>query len=117
MPLTAYVPTDPNRYKRRENSVLFSPGLPAGEYVFVQDCDGKLWVLPDGFHVHPYVLGRARPAVAAGELTVQEYGVVIEVNNISGTFRCHPDCLFTAIGGLIMQGATVAPDAMHPFEA
>jgi len=116
MPLTAYVPVDPERYRRREDSVLFSPQLAAGAYVFVQDCAGKVWVLPDGSHVHPYVLGRARPAVAAGELIVESNGVVVSLNNLSGTFLCHSDSLFTAVGGLVMQGATVAPDAVHPFE-
>ena len=87
-----------------------------GAYVFVQDCAGKVWGLPDGSHAHPYVLGRARPAVAAGELIVEENGAVVSIGNLSGTFLCHPDCLFTAVGGLVRQGAAVGPDAAHPFE-
>ena len=104
MPLTAYVPKDLERYRRHAKSVPFSPEIEPGVYVFVQDIDGKVWVLPDGCHAHPAVLGRARPAVAAGELTVEENGVVQEINNLSGTFQCHADCLFTAVGGLILQG-------------
>jgi hypothetical protein len=115
MPLTAYVPTDPERYTQRRNSTPFSRELAPGAYVFVQDCAGTVWVLPDGCHVHPYVLGRARPAVAAGELMVEENGVVTSINNLSGTFLCHPDCLFTAVGGLIAQGATITADAIHRF--
>ena len=116
MPLTAYMSKNLERYRRRSDSVLFSPNLPAGAYVFVQDCDGEIWVLPDGNHLHPYVLGRSRPAVAAGELIVEENGIVVALNNLSGTFQCAPDCLFTAIGGLIMQGAKIAPDAVSFFE-
>lgn len=116
MPLTAYIPRDPERYQRHQQSRVFSPALPAGVYVFVQDCDGVVWVAPDGFHMHPRVLGRARPVVAAGELTLDENGEVLVINNLSGTFRCDSDCLFTAVGGLIVQGATVRPEAISRYE-
>ena len=116
MPVTAYIPKDPERYRRREDSVLFSLELPSGDYVFVQGCSGEIRVLPDGCHVHPYVLGRAFPAMAAGELTVEENGHVVRLNNMSGTFQCRADCLFTAVGGLVMQGGTIRPDAVCPEE-
>jgi len=116
MPLTAYAPLDVEKYKKNPNSVLFSADLEPGEYVFVQDVDGKVWVVPDGCHLHPTVLGRARPAVAAGELTVEGRGVVQGINNLSGTFQCHPDSLLTAIGGLILQGAKIRPDAVSRYE-
>jgi len=116
MPLTAYTPRDQERYRRHPEAVRFSPNLEPGVYVFVQDCEGTVWVAPDGVHRHPRVLGGARPAVAAGELTLEASGVVIAINNLSGTFQCHSDCLFTAIGGLILQGATVAPDAASFYE-
>ena len=90
MPVTAYAPQDTERYRRRENSVLFSPDLEAGDYVYVQGCNGEIRVLPDGCHVHPYVLGGALPAMVAGELTVDENGHVVRLNNMFGTFQCRP---------------------------
>lgn len=81
MPLTAYAPKDAERYKRHPDSILFSPVLKSGDYVFVQDIEGKVWVLPNGCHVHPLVLGRARPAVAAGELTIGRRGLIELINN------------------------------------
>jgi hypothetical protein len=36
--------------------------------------------------------------------------VVLEINNLSGTFQCAADSLFTAIGGLVRQGATFDSD-------
>jgi len=116
MPLTTYTPRDPERYPRHEGSRKFSPTLSAGVYVYVQDCAGVVWIAPDGFHMHPRVLGRARPVVAAGELTLGENGEVLLINNLSGTFRCASDCLFPALGGLIVQGATVTPDAIRRYE-
>jgi hypothetical protein len=85
MPLTAYVPLDPERFRRDNRSVAYSPLLPAGAYVYIQDCSGTVWILPDGTHRHPHVLGRARPAVAAGELITGENGEVLSINNLSGT--------------------------------
>ena len=117
MPLTAYFPLDPERYRRDNQCVRFAPGMPAGSYVFVQDCAGTVWILPDGFHRHPRVLGGSRPAVAAGELIVGENGEVISLNNLSGTFQCAADSLLTAVGGLVKQGARVSADAISPNEA
>jgi len=111
MPLTAYAPLgdpDPNHRRHRE-SRRFSDDLPAGDYVFVQDVLGIVHVLRQDQqpgHAHHVVLGRARPAVSAGELILGEGGVILEINNLSGTFQCSPDSLFAAIGGLIRQGAT-----------
>jgi hypothetical protein len=115
MPLTAYVPLDLERYRRHNESVPFSPQLHAGVYVFVQDCAGVVWVLPDGRHRHPRVLGGARPAVAAGELVAGPGGEVHSVNNLSGTFRCPGESLLSAVGGLINQGAKITgnPISVH----
>ncbi len=117
MPLTAYIPLDPERFRRDNRSVAFSSELPAGAYVYVQDCSGIVWVLPDGTHQHPRVLGRARPAVSAGELLMGEDGNVISINNISGTFECTADSLLTAVGGLVKQGAVISSDAITSYEA
>ena len=117
MPLTVYAPKDLERYRKSRSSVPFSPDIEPGMYVFVQDADGKVWVAPDGCHVHLTVLGGARPAVAAGEIAIEDGGFVREINNLSGTFLCHPDCLLTAVGGLIVQGAKIDSSTVSPFEA
>jgi hypothetical protein len=31
--------------------------------------------------------------------------VILEINNLSGTFQCSPDSLLAALGGLVRQGA------------
>jgi hypothetical protein len=115
MPLTAYAPLgdpDPN-HRRHQFSGRFSRENVAGDYVFVQDVFGVVYVLAQHNqpgHAHHVVLGRARPAVSAGELVVGEGSVILEINNISGTFQCAPDCLIAAIGGLIRQGAVFNKD-------
>jgi hypothetical protein len=116
MPLTAYVPRDLVRYRRHERSTPFSANLPAGVYVYVQDCAGEVWVAPDGVHMHPRVLGGARPAVAAGELTLGENGEVLSINNLSSTFQCAPDCLFLVVGGIISQGGKCVAGAVSKYE-
>ena len=113
MPFIAYFSQDPVRYKRHESSRVFSSSLPSGNYVYVQDCEGVIWVAVDGPHMHPRVLVGARPAVGAGELVLEESGEIVSINNESGTYRCHPDSLLTVVGGLLMQGATIDPDAVH----
>ena len=73
----------------------------------MQDVFGEVYVLLQNQqpgHAHHVVLGRARPAVSAGELVLGDGGVVLEMNNISGTFQCAPDSLFVAVGGLVRQG-------------
>ena len=116
MPLTAYAPLGdpaPNHRRHRE-SRRFSRDLPAGDYVFVQDVFGGVYVLRQDQqpgHAHYVVLGRARPAASAGELVLGEAGVILEINNVSGTFPCAPDSLFAAIGGLFRQGATFNNDS------
>src|SRR5690349_727462 len=117
MPLTAYVPKDLERYRRHGQSTPVSAGLQPGVYVYVQDCAGVVWVAPDGPHMHPRVLGGARPAVAAGELTLGEAGEVLSINNLSGTFQCAPDSLLLAVGGIVAQGGKVVAGAISRFEA
>jgi hypothetical protein len=110
MPLTAYAPSgdpDPNN-RKHESSERFSRETVAGDYVYVQDVFGVVHVLSQRSkpgHAHHVVLGRARAAVSAGELMVDGGSVILEINNISGTFQCAPDCLIAAIGGLVRQGA------------
>lgn len=116
MPLTAYAALgdpDPNHRRHRE-SQRFASDLPAGDYVFVQDVFGVVYVLRQDQqpgHAHHVVLGRARSAVSAGELVLGDGGVILEINNISGTFQCAPDSLFSAIGGFVRQGAIFTNDS------
>lgn len=63
-----------------------SSNLPDGGFVFVQDVQGTVFVLPDGPHLHPKVLGGGKPARYAGDLTIQS-GKVSDVTNLSGTFQ------------------------------
>jgi hypothetical protein len=115
MPLTAYAPVgdpDPSHRRHRE-SRRFSPSLPPGDYVSVQDVFGEVHVLRQEHqpgHAHHVVLGRGRPAVSAGEVVIGSDGLVLEINNISGTFQCHADCVLTAVGGLVRQGALFTRD-------
>lgn len=111
MPLTAYPPLDRRDYEPDKRSKPFSPDLPAGLYVYVQDCSRVVWTAPDGPHMHPKILGRARPVVAAGELNLGRKGEVLAINNMSGTFQCAPDTLLVAAGGLVKQGAVILADA------
>lgn len=116
MPLTAYVPYDPERYRRHERAVPYSSDIEAGAYVYVQDCAGVVWIGPDGPHMHPRVLGGARPAVGAGEIIIGENGQVLAINNLSGTFRCAPDSLLVVVGGIIAQGGTCSAEVITRFE-
>jgi hypothetical protein len=54
-----------------------------GAYVFVQDCFGVVWLAPDGPHVHPRVLGGARPVVAAGEMTLGESAGRLHIKSLA----------------------------------
>jgi hypothetical protein len=54
--------------------------------VYVQDVDGRVYVLPDGSHMHPRVLGNASPAIYAGDIRIED-GRVADVTNLSGSFQ------------------------------
>jgi hypothetical protein len=111
MPLTAYSPLDRRDYEPDKRSKQFSRDLPAGFYVYVQDCSGDVWIAPDGPHMHPKILGRVRPVVAAGELNLGRGGEVLSINHMSGTFPCALDSVLVAVGGLVRQGAIIAANA------
>lgn len=114
MPLSAYMPKDRESHRRNPDSTLFAPSLFSGDYVYVQDCEGKVWAAPDECHMHPKVLGQGRPAVAAGELTLGAAGTVLTLNNLSGTFCCSADSLITVVGGLVLQDGIVDIRAVAP---
>jgi hypothetical protein len=107
-------PGDPYPYERLPDSRPFDSSLEMGTYVYVQDAEGTVWIAEDGIHRHPKLLGGAQPAAAAGELVV-DHGVIVEVNNVSGTFQFGPETLPQVIEALQRQGGTIDPDAARPF--
>ena len=56
-----------------------------GEYVYVVDETEAIFVVPDGPHRHPEVLGQGEGALYAGEIKLDPMGRVTELNNLSGT--------------------------------
>ena len=80
-------PQDSTPYPRDAKSRAAAPPLPDGNFVYVQDQAGVIWILPDGPHRHPRVLGNAQPARYAGDLRVL-HGRIRDVTNLSGTFQC-----------------------------
>ena len=79
-------PLDSFPYERDPRSRPIAPNINDGVYVYVQDVDGTIYVLPDGSHLHPKVLGNASPAIYAGDLRI-ENGRIADVTNLSGTFQ------------------------------
>jgi hypothetical protein len=79
-------PLDPTPYPQDQRSVAIDPTIADGGYVYVRDAGGVIFVLPDGPHMHPHVLGGARPAMYAGDMTIRR-GRVADLTNLSGTFQ------------------------------
>ncbi len=94
-------PLDRTPYKRHRRSCPIHLGLPSGSYVYVQDTDDVVHVIPDGPYLHPKVLGRGLPAHYAGDLTIEE-DTILEVTNLSGTFQ------FDDPGGLLAVADVLA---------
>src|SRR5947209_13856957 len=103
-PLPTRPPLDRLPYDRHSDSRPYSPDLPPGLYVFVQDAAGVVFVLPetDG-HLHPKVLGGGHPAAAAGGLKVAAGGVIVEIDNYSGTFQFWPELFAQVREALVRQ--------------
>ncbi len=105
-------PLDDEKYNRDARSQRMTPVVPDGCYVYVRDIDGIIYVLSDGQHVHPRVLGGAKPATYAGDLTKR--GIVItDLTNLSGTFQFDDAAGLLAVAealeaaGLIIQTGAV----------
>src|SRR5262245_21341837 len=108
-------PLDPHPYLRDPRSRLFGLDLTDGGYVYVQDAQGEIWVLPDGPHLHPRTRGAPLPVQYAGDFTIRG-GRIIDVTNLSGTFQCDdPDGLLAVLNRLIALGAVVVPGAVRFF--
>jgi hypothetical protein len=104
-------PLDPFPYKRSPGSQPLHLGLPDGCYAFVQDVKRTVYVLPDGPHQHPLVLGNALPAEYAGDFEVRN-GQIIDLTNLSGTFQFDDPqgllqiaTLMESLGFIILPGA------------
>jgi hypothetical protein len=108
-------PQDRRKYSRHADSCVALPGLADGEYVYVQDLDEQIWVVPDGPHTHPKVLGQALPALYAGTLRVLD-NAIVELTNLSGTFRCDDDeGLIDVAEWLVQHGWRIADNAIRFF--
>ena len=79
-------PLDDRKYERDVRSRAITSQLPDGAYVFVRDVDGTVYVLPDGPHQHPKVLGSGKPALYAGDFS-KRGNIVTDLTNLSGTFQ------------------------------
>jgi hypothetical protein len=93
-------PLDNTPYPRDQCSNPLAAGCQDGLYVYVQDAQGIVYVVPDGPHVHPKVLGGAQAAMYAGDLTIAG-GRVVDLTNLSGTFQ------FDDASGLRMVAAQI----------
>ena len=110
-------PLDRTPHPRDPRSRPIDGGVTDGGYVYVRDTAGVIYVVPDGPHLHPRVLGGARPATYAGDLTIED-GEVRDVTNRSGTFQFDdPDGLLHVAEQLRKQGLTVRPGAVRFFPA
>jgi hypothetical protein len=110
-------PLDPYPYPQDPRSQPIHAGLPDGLYAYVRDQNGLVWVLPDGPHVHPRVLGGGQPAQYAGDLSIRN-GDITDLTNLSGTF-CFDDIdgLLDAVDQCRKQGVNLQIGAVRYFAA
>jgi hypothetical protein len=108
-------PLDLFPYLRDPRSQPITTDIDDGVYVYVQDVQGVIHVLPDGPHHHPKVLGNVEPALYAGDLRI-EFGKIVDITNLSGTFQFDdPDGLVAVAEQLFDQGFAFAEDAIRFF--
>jgi hypothetical protein len=111
------MPLDMTPHPRDPGSRPIDGTIADGGYVYVQDGNGTIHVLPDGPHLHPKVLGGAQPATYAGDLTVRN-GKVADLTNLSGTFRFDDEEGLKAVATECRrQGLEVVPGAVRFFPA
>src|SRR5579864_4046435 len=105
-------PLDAFPYQRHANSRPFATDMGPGVYIYVQDENGIVHVLAETEgHLHPKVLGGGTPAAAAGGMKLEAGGVIVELDNYSGTFQFGPEILPQVREALERQGGKVAPAA------
>ena len=108
-------PQDRTLYPRHPDSRPIRLGLDDGAYVFVQDEAGTIYILADGPHRHPLVLGGARAALYAGDLTIVD-GLIHDITNLSGTFQFdEPQGLLDVVQRLERMGFDVPSGAVRFF--
>jgi hypothetical protein len=108
-------PQDRTPYPKDPRSQPVDANTADGGYVYVQDGQGIVHVLPDGPHLHPKVLGGCQPALYAGDMVIKG-GMVTELTNLSGTFQCDDeDGLRGVADQLKQQGLIVTPGAVRFF--
>ena len=110
-------PLDKTPYPRDPRSRPVDASLASGSYVYVRDANGTVFVLPDGPHLHPMVLGGAQPASYAGDMTVRD-GRVVDLTNLSGTFQFDDEVGLKEVAEeLRRQGLIVERGAVRFFPA
>jgi hypothetical protein len=108
-------PLDTTPYPQDPRSRRLDPTISDGLYVYVQGVDGAILVLPDGPHQHPKVLGMNRPAIYAGDVTIEQ-GEIYDLTNLSGTFQFDDaDGLRRVAMQLRSQGWVIRPGAARLF--
>lgn len=108
-------PLDATPYVRDSRSRLAGRACPDGSYVYVQNLAGEVYIVPDGPHLHPKVLGGNQAALYAGDLTIEQ-GEISELTNLSGAFQCdEPDGLLAVAEQLRRQHLTVRAGAVRFF--
>ncbi|MCI0742536.1 MAG: hypothetical protein L0Y72_26180 [Gemmataceae bacterium] len=111
------LPFDKTPYPRDPRSAPLEAQSPDGDYVYVQDQQGVVFVLPDGTHTHPKVLGGGAPAMYAGDLSIRN-GEVVDMTNLSGTFQFDDEVGLKSVAQAIRTlGLDVAKDAVRFFPA
>ena len=100
-------PLDPTPYPADPRSCPVAPGLSDGGYVYVRDTNGTVYVLPDGPHLHPKVLGNARLALYAGDM--RWGGRVVDLTNLSGRFSSTTRKDWDVAAELRRRGLVVEP--------
>ena len=110
-------PQDTTPYPADPRSRPIDVSIADGGYVYVRDVAGTVWVLPDGPHLHPKVLGGGLPAMYAGDMTVRG-GRVVDVTNLSGTFQFDDEAGLREVAAeLRQQGLVVQAGAVRLFPA
>jgi hypothetical protein len=108
-------PLDDENYGRDIRSKAITSQLPDGAYVFVRDVDGTIYVLPDGPHQHPKVLGSGKPAVYAGDFSKRGQ-FVTDLTTLSGTFQFEDATDLLAVAKAFEEiGLTIQPGAVRLF--
>lgn len=110
-------PQDTTPYPADPRSRPIDPSIADGGYVYVRDVNGVVYVVPDGPHMHPKVLGGGKPATYAGDMTIRG-GRLVDLTNLSGTFEFDDeDGLREVAAQIRKQGLVIEGGAVRFFPA